>query len=268
MGFVFGKVSNSTFIGFKDSSYLFSFDDHYVIGETGVGFIWDVGIQYEFVFKNKSGISSSNPNISINNKLTLAAYAGGVSDIITTSNQYYTRQSVFHGVDTIQNISGVQGSLVMPVKIGGGISFGKEMGLLVGVSYETEFWDMFRRNGDIDQNLTNSHRVALGMQIVPDFSDFSGYLNRVRYRLGVHYGLDARAISPDGTRYQLMDYGLSIGAGFPMRPPKSKTVLGFVNLGFDVGYLGHPELINDIYFKVNLGFSLNSSGWFDKSKFR
>ncbi len=65
-----------------------------------------------------------------------------------------------------------------------------------------------------------------------------------------------------------MDYGLSIGAGFPMRPPKSKTVLGFVNLGFDVGYLGHPELINDIYFKVNLGFSLNSSGWFDKSKFR
>ncbi|MCH2022087.1 MAG: hypothetical protein MK207_06355 [Saprospiraceae bacterium] len=268
VGLIFGKLSNSTFINFQDSSNKYSYDDQYTVNENGVGFIWDVGVQYEYVFKNKSGISSSNTNYSIDNKLAIGAYAGGVSDIVTTSNQYYTRQSLFHGVDTIQNISGVEGSLVMPIKIGGGISFGNEIGLLIGASYETELWDMFRRDNVKDPNLTNSHTIAIGMQIVPDFSDYSGYFNRVRYRLGIHYSLDARAISPKGTRYQLIDYGLSIGAGFPMRPPKSKTVLGFVNLGFDVGYLGHPELINDIYFKVNLGFSLNSSGWFDKSKFR
>jgi hypothetical protein len=268
VGLLFGKTINSTSVDFQDSTHALAFDDLLVIDENGVGFIWDVGVQYEYVFKNKKGLTSPDPDFSIDNKLTIGVYAGGVSDIITTSNQQYTRQSSYHGVDTIQNISNVQGKLTMPVKIGGGISFGKELGLMVGATYETELWSMFRRDGVADPNLTNSHRVALGMQIIPDFSDYSSYFNRIRYRAGIHYGLDSRAVSPDGQRYQLMDYGLSVGAGFPMRPPKAKTILGFVNLGFDVGYLGHPELIGDVYFKVNLGFSLNSSGWFNKSKFR
>lgn len=272
LGLLFGKIDNSTIINFKDSAYIFAYDERLIESENGVGFIWDLGVQYEYVFASKDGKSSPDPNFSMENKLTIGAYAGGVTDIITSSTRLYTRQDEDNGlylVDTIQNNDNVQGRLTMPIKIGGGVSFGKELGLMVGVSYETEMWSLFRRNNVADANLTNSHRIAVGLQIVPDFADYTSYFNRIRYRVGVHYGADARTIvAGDGNRYQLMDYGLSLGAGFPMRPPKAKSILGFVNLGFDVGYLGHPELIGDVYFKVNLGFSLNASGWFNRSKFR
>ncbi len=268
LGLLFGKVTNTTLVDFRDSSYALSYDERLVVDENALGFVWDLGLQYEYVFQNKKGITSPDPNFSIDNKLTIGFYMGGTSTITTTSGEQYTRESAFHPVDSIQNTSDVMGTISMPVKIGGGVSFGKELGLTFGASYETELWSMFRRNGLEDPNLMNSHRIALGMQFIPDFADYSSYLNRMRYRIGVHYGLDARAIvASDGNRYQLMDYGLSLGAGFPMRPPKSKSILGFVNLGFDVGYLGHPELIGDVYFRVNLGFSLNASGWFNRSKF-
>lgn len=269
LGLLFGKISNSTFIDFQDSTHALAYDERFVVEENGVGFIWDLGLQYEYVFKNKDGKSSPDPNFSIQNKLMIGAYMGGVSNIAISSNQQYTRQSNYHPVDSIRNIEGVKGSLNMPIKIGGGVAFGKELGLMVGASYETEMWSMFRRNGVADANLADAHRVAVGLQIVPDFADYTSYFNRIRYRIGLHYGLDARTImAANQTRYQLMDYGLSLGAGFPMRPPKAKSILGFVNLGFDVGYIGHPELIGDVYFRVNLGFSLNASGWFNRSKFR
>jgi hypothetical protein len=268
LGMLFGQISNSTYIDFQDSTHSTAFDEQFVVDENGVGFIWDVGIQYEYVIKNKKGRTSPDPNYSIDNKISVGAYAGGVSNITTVSSQQYTRQSQYHGVDTIQSINGVEGVLNMPIKIGGGISYGREMGFMIGLSYESELWSMFKRNDVADDNLTDAHRFAIGMQIIPEFADYSSYFNRVRYRAGIHYGLDSRSISPDGQRYQLVDYGLSVGAGFPMRPPKAKSILGFVNLGLQVGYLGHPELIGDLYFRVNLGFSLNSSGWFNRSKFR
>jgi len=140
---------------------------------------------------------------------------------------------------------------------------------LIGISYEGELWSQFRRNGSPSPNLMDAHRIAVGVQWIPDYADYTSYFNRVRYRFGAHYGLDARAIGAiDGNRYQLMNYGVSLGAGFPMRPPKSKSILGFLNLAFEVGYMGHPELISDLYFRVNVGFALNADGWFRTAKFR
>jgi hypothetical protein len=275
LGLLFGKISNSTSLDFQDSTQLV-YDNNKVFEENALGFIWDFGLQYEHVFKDKKGLTSPDPNFSIDNKLTIGFYIGGASDVTTTSSTQYTRNGFYHPLDSIQNDIDITGKLAMPLKIGGGVSYGKELGTMVGITYETELWTMFKRSSpsDIntlnsDPNLMNSHKIAVGLQIIPDFADYSSYFNRMRYRIGGHFGLDARSIlDQTGVRRQLMDYGLSLGAGFPMRPPKSKEILGFVNLGFDVGYLGHPDLIGDLYFKVNLGFALNASGWFNRSKFR
>ena len=267
LGLLFGKVINRTLITFKDPDYNLAFNNNFVNDENAIGFVWDLGFQYEYVLKTKDRNPNAEANYSVDPKITIGVYAGGASNITTTSNQEFVR--VGTTVDSIQSTTGVQGQLTMPVKIGGGISYGKELGFTIGASYESEFWSAFRRNGAVDANLKDAHRFAIGFQIIPDFADYTSYFNRIRYRAGIHYNLDPRAIvAPDGNLYQLMDYGLSVGFGFPMRPPKAKSILGFVNLGFDVGYLGHPELINDVYFKVNLGFSLNASGWFSRAKFR
>jgi hypothetical protein len=267
VGLLFGKISNTTFIDFQDSTHSLAFDDAIIEDENGVGFIWDVGLQYEIKLNSRKDKKSSDNQYSLNNKIIIGAYAGGCSDIATTGNSTYTRFSNYHGTDTILNNSDVSGTIRMPLKFGGGLSFGNEMGLQIGVNYETEMWSLFSRDGIDDSNLTDGHRFSVGMQYIPDIGDFSSFLNRMRYRFGLHYAMDPRVINSGGTAVQLMDYGLSLGFGLPLLPPKSKSVSGFLNIGFDVGYLGHPSLINDVYFKVNLGFNLNASGWFRKSKF-
>lgn len=269
LGLLFGRVINTTFIDFQDTAYVYSYDNQFYVDQRSAGFVWDVGFQYEYEFKKSGEKKTAIGNLKANNKILIGVYAGGASDLITTSTQDYSRVGSFHPLDSIRSIADVPGRITMPLKIGGGISYGKELGMLIGFSYEGQLWSMFRRDGAIDQNVADAHRFALGFQITPDFADFTSFFNRIRYRVGVHYGLDARSlVASDNNRYQLMDYGLSVGFGLPMRPPKAKSILGFVNIGMEVGYLGHPQLINDVYFKVNLGFALNASGWFNRSKFR
>ncbi|MGH1336253.1 MAG: hypothetical protein ACRBFS_09000 [Aureispira sp.] len=269
LGLLFGKLINKESISFQDAAYNYDYDNDLSREESGVGFAWDIGAQYEYLLKSERRSVVGDGNFSFDKKIVIGAYAGGVTDIKTDVSVQYVRRAAFRPVDSIQNISGVAGQLKMPLKIGAGIGYGRELGTLIGFSYESEFWSNFERDGQKSTNLGDAHRVAVGLQIVPDFADYNNYLNRVRYRFGAHYGLDARTVAgADGNRYQLVDYGVSVGAGFPMRPPKSKSILGFLNLGVDVGYLGHPELIGDFYVKVNLGFALNASGWFNRAKFR
>lgn len=270
VGLIFGQFSNSTTIDFQSPDYLFAYDQRFVTEENGVGVAWDFGAQYEYVLPSKDGTGNRDANFSNNRKITVGAYIGGVSSIATNETRYFLRERAFTGsIDSVVSIDGVQGLLEMPLKVGGGISYGRDLGFIIGASYESEFWSTFRRNGNADPNLTDAHRVAVGVQWVPDFSDYTSYFTRIRYRFGAHYGLDARTIlAADGNRYQLMSYGISAGAGFPMRPPKAKSILGFVNLGLEFGSMGHPELIEDLYFKVNFSFSLNAGGWFNRSKFR
>jgi len=269
LGLLFGKLTNTTAIDFQDSSYSLAFDESNIIEENAVGFIWDFGVQYEYVLEDKQSSQVQSRNYDFSRKIVVGAYAGGVAPMRTRSNQTYIREGNYHPSDSVLVISDVEGTINMPLKIGGGVSYGAQAGFQVGLTYETQLWSMYRVNGQADPNVANTHRIAVGIQWVPDFVDYTNYFNRIHYRFGAHYSTDPRNIlAENGSRYQLMNYGLSLGAGFPMRPPKSKGIVGFVNLGFDVGYLGHPQLIEDIYFQVNLGFTLNASGWFTRSKFR
>lgn len=269
IGLLFGQVQESTTINFQDSSYLLGYDEVFRMEQNSVGFAWDVGVQYEYVLKKNDDKSSNDINTDFKRKITLGAYAGSISNLVTTTNENIYRTRGIGEIDSISATTGVKGNITMPIKIGGGISVGSESDWQLGASFESQLWSMYRVNGVADENLNDSWRVAVGGQIIPNFLDYKNYLNRIHYRFGLHYGNDARAIlAGDGNRYQLQDYGLSLGAGFPLRPPKSKSLSGFVNLGLEFGYQGHPELIGDMYFKVHLGFALNSSGWFNQSKFR
>lgn len=269
VGMLFGKVTNTTSIDFQDSSYIFAYDETFRTEKYGVGFIWDVGLQYEYVLKSKNEKSDNDPNLDFKRKMTVGAYAGGVADIKTFSNQAYARKGIYHPTDSIQTVSNVEGSINMPIKVGAGVAIGSESDWQLSASYESQLWSMYKVNNVADANLTDSWRIAVGGQWIPNIIDYNNYFNRVRYRFGFHYAKDPRNLmAADGNRYQLVDYGVSVGAGFPMRPPKEKGILGFVNLGLDFGYMGHEELIGGMYFKVNLGFALNASGWFNKSKFR
>jgi hypothetical protein len=269
IGLLFGQVKETTTINFQDSSFLLGYDEVFVSEENNVGFAWDVGVQYEYLLQKEDNKSNNDINLDFKRKITFGAYAGSISNLTTTTNEQVYRTRGISEIDSIRFSTGITGNITMPLKVGGGISIGSDSDWQLGASFESQLWSMYRVNGVADENLNDSWRVAVGGQWIPKILDYKNYFNVIRYRFGAHYGTDPRAIlASDGNRYQLQDYGLSVGAGFPLRPPKSKSLSGFVNLGLEVGYMGHPELIGDVYFKVNLGFALDAGGWFNQSKFR
>jgi hypothetical protein len=117
----------------------------------------------------------------------------------------------------------------------------------------------------------NSYTLSAGAEFTPNFKDVSNYFNRIRYRLGSYYGKDPRIIGDGTETYQLLKYGITFGLGLRMKPQKSTNefaILGQTQIGFEFGYLGHPELINEYFFQINLAFSLNDGSWFRRAKFR
>jgi len=64
----------------------------------------------------------------------------------------------------------------------------------------------------------------------------------------------------------LQNYGLTAGFGLPIVLPRG--VPSFVNIGFEVGQHGHPDLIQETYFGTSLSFTLNDNSWFYKQKYR
>jgi hypothetical protein len=154
----------------------------------------------------------------------------------------------------------------LPLGIGAGISFVQGLKWKFGINYETQFWNNFSYS-ERNISMANSYTVAAGIEFIPDYLDFKNYLKRIRYRLGAFYGTDPRIVGSGANNYQLSKYGINFGLGLQMKPRKS-SILGHAQIGFEFGYLGHPELIKEQYFQVNVAFSLNDNSWFIRSKFR
>ena len=153
----------------------------------------------------------------------------------------------------------------LPAEFGAGVAFGKGNRWRVGFNYEGQLWSNFSSTSSSD-TLINSNLFAIGLQWRPflELKDYKNYLKRVIYRFGAYYGNDPRTISST-QQHQLSKYGITFGFGLPVKTKRSQA---FVNIGFEYGYLGHPDVIQEHFFKVNLGFTFNERNWFIRTKFR
>jgi len=82
-------------------------------------------------------------------------------------------------------------------------------------------------------------------------------LKRVAYRIGGYYFDDPR-------QDDIKAYALTIGAGFPIVMSRNRT--SFVNLAFEYGSQ-ISDSIDEDFWRINLGFTLNDNSWFFKRKF-
>jgi hypothetical protein len=58
---------------------------------------------------------------------------------------------------------------------------------------------------------------------------------------------------------------LTLGLGLPLKLPRGMP--SFMNLGFEAGQLSSSNSLNETYYKLNIGFTLNDNTWFYKQKF-
>ena len=151
----------------------------------------------------------------------------------------------------------------MPKSIGGGFAFEKNEKFLIAADVYWQNWAKLNMFG-VKDSLKNSLRGSLGLQIVPNPTDFNNYFKRVKYRLGISYAQTYLQLNGK----QLSDFGVSFGAGFPIRKSQSDFSKGMVNVAFEIGQRGTTavNLIKEDYFRFTLSMSIYDF-WFRQQKY-
>lgn len=141
-----------------------------------------------------------------------------------------------------------------------GVGYGENMKWFLGVEYSFQKLDDFSNEFLELDNLVydNASTIALGGFYTPDRNSFESYLKRVTYRAGFRYDTTGMVINDK----DIKNLGITFGLGLPLG-----NGLSNLNLGFEVGRRGTSAagLIEESFFKVNIGLSLNDQ-WFQKRK--
>ncbi len=219
-------------------------------------FIIDLGIQYSqdfledynitigMIFDNKTSISAENRILKTN------TFPGAPTSIPGDSTVIDPR--------FIIEESSQKGNIVIPSNIGAGLLFKYNNKLSVGFDYYEQDWSnatLFYSN----QTFTKSNSFHGGMELIPDPEALRGYHKRIAYRLGGHYQNSYLKFEDE----QLKDYGISFGAGLPLKNQRSS-----VNLAIEAGRRGTLEndLIRENYLFLSFSVTLYDF-WFVKRKF-
>ncbi len=137
-----------------------------------------------------------------------------------------------------------------------GLSYQKEKKLLIAADFSLQEWSKVLFDGK-KETFSNRSKIAAGAEWIPLLYS-NPYLNRVRYRAGLNYSNSYLQINGNGYK----EYGITIGAGFPISDERS-----FVNFSFEYvkKYPDDKTMINENYFRVTLSYTFNEY-WFFKRK--
>ena len=141
-----------------------------------------------------------------------------------------------------------------------GLGFGENKKWFVGGEYSFQKFSEFRNDFLAQENVVfeDASVMALGTYFIPDYRSISGYLNRITYRAGLRYEQTGLMVN----NKEINNLGITFGFGLPLG-----TSFSNLNLGFELGRRGTTDagLVEESYFKVNVGLSLNDK-WFVKRK--
>lgn len=145
-----------------------------------------------------------------------------------------------------------------------GFSVDNGKSLVIGADFSAQKWSDYSSGLDAGK-LADTYRVAVGAEFVPNPTSVSSYLQRVGYRAGLSAGKSPVEVNGKQVNDVALHWGFTLPIGNSPRPPEYSQSL--LNLGFAVGRRGNGESnsLQENYFRIQLGVSLNSS-WFFKQK--
>jgi hypothetical protein len=160
--------------------------------------------------------------------------------------------------DTIQYYENEKGTIDFPKNFSGGFSFGYKNIFLIGADYTTQDWTQAKFL-NVNDSLTKSQTLRVGIQYTPNPTDLRSYLKRISYRAGFYYSNTYLQLREN----QINDYGITFGVGLPFR--RSNTTF---NISTEFGRKGtlSDNLIRETYGIVNIGFTFYDF-WFVKRKY-
>ncbi len=259
LGWVFGKSVYEATTNFLDSFPTFQTNRREDLRTNGL--LWNVGVQHDFVLK----YAENDRTVPIE-WITLGLTGEGTHQLTTAYDALFVRSrgiastGAYIDSDTFLSAFDQQRDLTLPAGFGVGIQYVKASKLRVGAQYDYGAWANYK-NEARPETMRNTHSVSGGVEYIPDFASYNNYSKRIRYRFGAHFRQDPRIINGEG----LDDIGISFGLGLPVILPRQQT--SFVNAGFELGKFGTGSSIEETYFRITLGFTMNDNTWFYKRRF-
>lgn len=258
IGYLFGKIEQNQEVVFD--SLFASYRDVILNDISHSGFVWNFGVQYDIVFKDKQSDGTFKPN---GKEITLGFRGNSNLNFNTQSTVFNSRlNTVYNTLDTILFDPLAEGSGKLPAEFAFGIIYKNKNKVKLGLDYSQALWSNYENDAKREGGLSNTFRIAAGAEFIPDIASYNRYGRRIRYRFGAFYGTDPRS---DGFNEQLTNYGITIGLGLPVILPRQQQ--SFINVAFELGQFGSDQFLKETYAQMTVGFTLNDNRWFFKRKF-
>lgn len=245
----FGKIQTNS-VEFKPDVIIGSRELN-VTDLTGLNL--NFGLMYHYKLKEKwtifSSLNYSPESILVsNNERTIGT--------VTISNDFdYSEVDSFEPVTTNTD-------LTIPQKWAFGLGVGDTKKWVFGVDVAIQDVGKLYNTYNTSDNVTYGKykRYGFGGYYIPATNPFFSYAKRITYRGGFVYEKTGLVVNSTS----INDVGMTLGVGLPITGSLSN-----LNVGFQFGKKGTTanNLVQENYFILNLGFSLNDK-WFVKSKYR
>ena len=254
----FGKLTNSRILVFDSipEALATEFLDEISLS----GFTLGYGVQYAFNFTDLNEEGLKVPN----GKRVLVGVNGGLGGTVDSrSSLLFRKFSPTANVsvrDTVRYEDNLPGEIDLPVSYNFGVAYEEANRIFVGAEYGRESYGNYRNSARPEEQLADVTRIAAGVQFIPNATSYNNYWARVRYRLGARMEDDPRVINGVQARRNAVTAGL----GFPIQLPRQQV--SFLDLAVEYGKFGVPDVLDETYVQLTLGFSLNDNSWFFKRK--
>jgi hypothetical protein len=245
--YLFGTIDRMRGLGFPDSAEI---KNILITGSlTPSDLYTDIGVQYKTNLPKGLFLVAGavfGPEVQISSKM----------DLLATTYFGQSGSIVLYG-DTIEYQSNKKVKFTMPIRLGTGVTVGKENLWMAGADFSWQNWKAYELDG-ISDSLYNKWNLAVGGEFTPDYRSPS-YLQLATYRMGFHYGKTPLYLKDK----HLDEFGISFGLSLPITKSRST-----VNLSVEFGKRGTTtnDLIQENFFRFTLGVNIFER-WFVKSKY-
>ncbi|GGW34183.1 membrane protein [Arenibacter certesii] len=144
-----------------------------------------------------------------------------------------------------------------------GLGYGQDKKWFLGAEYSFQELSKFENELSPSSNLVyqNANTIRFGGYYIPEYTSFTSYLKRIVYRAGAKVSTSGIVVD----NKEINDFGITFGIGLPLGQGYN---FSNVNIGFELGKRGtkYGDLVEENYFKVNLGLSLTDLDWFVKRR--
>ncbi len=262
LGYLFGNIEYDQTITLLDLpvAYQNLFSSKYSLN----GFIWGVGGMYIKVLNQKNIDNKTTQEAKIVSFGVRLKNASSFNTSLTESKLgVQTPSSTSQFIDTVSISVDQAGNGKLPLEVGFGASYYHGNKYMIGFDFSTANWSSYENDTDptLAKNpLKNTMNVSLGGFFRPNYRSYNRYFKRVYYRYGLYYKTDPRVVAGE----QINSYGATFGMGLPFIYQRK---ISHANIGFEIGKKGSGSVIEETFFKINLGFTFNDDEWFIKRKY-